>query len=245
MGPRGIITIDGPAGAGKSTVARLLAATLGYLYLDSGALDRLVGWQAAERNLDLGDTAALSAFLEGLQPEVAADAQGFHLFLDGQEVSQVLREPSVSREASRVAVLPPVRDWVTARLRHLAANGGMVADGRDLGTVVFPQAEVTFYLDASLEISAANLDASLETRAARRRQDWQNADAPPSPEKVAMELADRDRRDATRAAAPMRVPADALVIDTTNLNPQEVVRQCLERIREIFPETAGLEMKTG
>lgn len=234
MGSRGIITIDGPAGAGKSTVAKLLAATLGYLYLDSGAIYRLVGWQAARQCLDLDDTPVVQAFLEELHLEVAADAQGFHLFLDGQEVSQVLRDPQTSREASRVAVLPPVRNWVTAKLRHLAANRGVVAEGRDLGTVVFPQAEVKFYLDASLE-----------TRAVRRRQDWQNEDASPSPEKVAMELADRDRRDATRAAAPMRVPADALVIDTTNLNPQEVVRQCLARIREVFPETAGLEMKTG
>jgi cytidylate kinase len=100
--------------------------------------------------------------------------------------------------------------------------------------VVFPQAEVKFFLDASLE-----------TRAVRRRQDWQNEDAPVAPEKVAMELADRDRRDSTRAAAPMRVPAGAVVIDTTNLNPQEVVRQCLAKIREVFPDTAGLETKIG
>jgi cytidylate kinase len=230
--PRVIITIDGPAGAGKSTVAKLLAVALNYLYVDSGALYRLVGWQAAENHLDLDDARALSAFLESLQPEVAADTQGFHLFLNGREISRVLREPRVSREASRVAVLPPVREWVTARLRHLAANGGVVAEGRDLGTVVFPRAKAKFYLDASLE-----------TRASRRRQDWQNEDA--SPEKVARELAERDRRDSTRAAAPMRVPADALVIDTTDLNPEEVVRQCLARIREVFPEIAGLEMNTG
>ena len=234
MGRPSIITIDGPAGAGKSTVAQLLAAALGYLYVDSGALYRLVGWQAAEQNLDLDDTPAFSYFLDGLHPEVIANAQGFSLILNGEEVSQVLREPWVSREASRVAVLPPVRDWVTAKLRHLARDGGVVAEGRDLGTVVFPQAEVKFYLDAALE-----------TRAARRRQDWQNADAPPSPEKVARELAERDQRDATRAAAPMRAPAEALIIDTTDLKPPEVVRQCLARIREILPDAAGREMKTG
>jgi cytidylate kinase len=234
VGRPGIITIDGPAGAGKSTVAKLLAAALGYRYVDSGALYRLVGWHAAERNLDLDDTAALSAFLEELQPEITADAQGFHLFLEGREISRVLREPRVDRAASRVAALPPVRNWVTAKLRRLAAHGGVVAEGRDLGTVVFPQAEVKFFLDASLE-----------TRALRRRRDQQNADILPTTEKVAMELADRDRRDSTRAAAPMRVPGDALVIDTTNLNPQEVVRQCLARIGEVFPETGGLEMKIG
>jgi len=232
--PRGIITIDGPAGSGKSTAGRLLGATLGFLYLDSGALYRLVAWHAARVGLDLNDTRALSAFLEGLQPEVAADAQSFTLFLDGEEVSQALREPWVSREASRVAVLPLVRSWVTEKLRHLARNGGVVAEGRDLGTVVFPQAEIKFYLEAALE-----------TRAARRRQEWQQEDSRPSPEEVAAALAERDRRDATRAEAPMRAPHDALVIDTTDLNPQEVVRQCLARIREVLPETRGQEMKTG
>jgi cytidylate kinase len=229
-----VITIDGPAGAGKSTAAQLLAAALGFLYLDSGALYRLVAWQATRQHLDLKDTAALGAFLEGLHPEVVSNPREFILVLDGAEVSQELREPWVSQESSRVAVLPQVRDWVTAKLRHLAAKRGVVAEGRDLGTVVFPQAEVKFYLDASLE-----------TRAARRRQDWQNADASLSSELVARELAERDRRDATRAAAPMRVPDDALVIDTTYLDAQEVLRQCLDRIREVWPETAGLEMKIG
>ena len=229
MPPRGIITIDGPAGSGKSTVGRLLAAALGYLYLDSGALYRLVAWQAARLQVDLDDARALSALLEELQPEMA-DSQGFHLFLDGQEVTPFLREPRVSQQSSRVAVLPPVRAWVTGKLRQWAQNGGVVAEGRDLGTVVFPQAKVKFYLDAALE-----------TRAARRRQDWQNEEAPLSPEKVAQELADRDRRDATRAAAPMRAADDALVIDTTDLNPQEVVRQCLARIREVLPDAGGPE----
>ena len=232
--PRGIVTIDGPAGAGKSTVAKMLAAALGYLYLDSGALYRLVGWQAAEQQVNLDDAPALSAFLEGLHPEVIAAGQDFTLVLNGREVTRVLREPRVSQEASRVAVLTPVRAWVTAKLRQLAAQGGVVAEGRDLGTVVYPQAEVKFYLDAALE-----------TRAARRRQEWQHEGRPLSPEKVAREVAERDRRDASRATAPMRAAADALIIDTTDLNPQEVVRLCLDRIMEVWPDAAGLATKIG
>ncbi len=238
MQPRYIITIDGPAGSGKSTVGRLLAAALGYLYLDSGALYRLVAWQAARLDLDLADAQALNAFLEGFQPEMASDSQGFHLWVEGREVTPLLREPQVTQASSRVAVLPRVRSWVTEKLRHWAQNGGVVAEGRDLGTVVFPQAEVKFYLDAALEV-----------RAARRGLDWQKEEVTLPPEKVAQELAERDRRDATRAASPLRAAAEALVIDTTDLNPQEVVERCLARIREVLPAGCGpdveLEMKTG
>ncbi|OGP72203.1 MAG: cytidylate kinase [Deltaproteobacteria bacterium RBG_13_58_19] len=221
MARRGIITIDGPAGAGKSTVGRLLAQSLGYIYLDSGALYRAVAWQANRVGLDLDDPVALPAWLQEFQPRVTSDAQGFHLAIDGREVDQELRSPQVSRDASRVATLPPVRRWVAEHLRHLAREGGVVAEGRDMGTVVFPEAEVKIYLDASLAV-----------RAARRDKEWQNkADSLPTPEAVMAELASRDRQDRTRAEAPLRLHPEALCLDTTDLKPEEVVQQCLARIR--------------
>ena len=138
MGPRGIITIDGPAGAGKSTVGRLLAQSLGYLYLDSGALYRAVAWQALQLGLDLDRDSTLEDFLADFAPEVTADCRGFHLVIDGAEVGEELRSPMVTRESSRLAALPLVRRWVKDRLRHLAKDGGVVAEGRDQGTAVFP-----------------------------------------------------------------------------------------------------------
>lgn len=221
MGRRAIITIDGPAGAGKSTVGRLLAQSLHYLYLDSGSLYRAVAWQAGRLGLDLNDPEALAAFLPGFKPEILAKGAKFHLVVEGREVGGEIRTPEVSQGASVVAKLKVVRQWVKEHLRWLARRGGVVADGRDQGTAVFPEAEVKFYLDAALA-----------TRAQRRRRDWQQqGDPPPLPEIMA-EVAARDRQDETREEAPLSVPPEAAVIDTTDLSIDEVVRQCLARVKD-------------
>ena len=222
MGSKRIVTIDGPAGAGKSTVGRRLAQSLGYLYLDSGALYRAVAWQARRLGLNLNDPGAVDAFLPGFQPEIRADGSGFHLLIDGRKVAEELRTPEVSRDSSVVARLPAVRRWVKEHLRWLARNGGVVADGRDQGTAVFPEASFKFYLDAALA-----------TRAARRQGDWQRDGDPPPLKAVMADLARRDRQDETRREAPLQVPPDAMVIDTTDLNIEEVVQQCLARIGQL------------
>ncbi len=220
MGKGAIITIDGPAGAGKSTVGRLLAQSLDYLYLDSGSLYRAVAWQGLRLGLDLDDPAALADFLPGFKPELRADAAGFHLLIDGREVREEIRTPEASKGSSVVAKLPVVRHWVTEHLRLLARNGGVVADGRDQGTAVFPEAEFKFYLDAALR-----------TRALRRQQDWQQNGDPVQLEKVMKDMAARDLQDVTREAAPLKIPAGAIVIDTTNLTVDQVVQRCLAVIQ--------------
>jgi small subunit ribosomal protein S1 len=224
VSPRGIITIDGPAGAGKSTVGRLLAQSLGYLYVDSGALYRAVAYQAQRLGVDLDRPESLAELLASFGPEVTADSRGFHLVIDGLEVTEELRSPAVSRDASRVAAQPLVRRWVKERLRQLAQNGGVVAEGRDQGTVVFPEAPHKFYLSAALA-----------TRAERRRRQWQGQGEPPSLAETMADIAARDRRDQTREEAPLCVPADACVIDTTDLSIDAVLQQCLARIRGIDP----------
>jgi small subunit ribosomal protein S1 len=224
VSPRGIITIDGPAGAGKSTVGRLLAQSLGYLYVDSGALYRAVAYEARRRGLDLERPESLEEFLAGFGPEVSADSRGFHLVIDGVEVTEELRSPAVSRDASQVAAQPRVRRWVKERLRQLAQNGGVVAEGRDQGTVVFPEAPYKFYLSAALA-----------TRAERRRRQCQGQGEPPSLAETMADIAARDQRDQTRDEAPLCVPEDACVIDTTDLSIEAVLQQCLARIRDIDP----------
>jgi cytidylate kinase len=222
VGPQEIITIDGPAGAGKSTVGRLLAQSLGYLYLDSGALYRAVAYQAQRLGLDLERPETLKDFLAGFAPDVIADSRGFHLVIDGVEVSEELRSPAVTQGSSRVAAEPLVRQWVKERLRHLAKNRGVVAEGRDQGTVVFPGAPHKFYLSAALA-----------TRAARRLREWQGEGEPPSLAQTMAEIAARDLRDETRDEAPLCVPEDACVIDTTDLSIEEVLQECLAVIKDL------------
>lgn len=228
MGHSIIVTIDGPAGAGKSTLGRRLAQALGYRYVDSGALYRAVAWQTREMGLNPADDEALTRMLAQFRPHIVADAQGFHVALDGREITPELRTPEVTEAASRMATQPQVRRWVGEILHNLTQDGGVVAEGRDLGSVVFPNAEVKFYLDADLA-----------TRASRRQQEWQADGGTPGPTNTLSDMAARDNQDQNRGLAPLTMPEGAHYLDTTNLTPDEVVTQCLARIRESLTARAA------
>lgn len=221
MGRNITITIDGPAGVGKSTLGRRLAQALGYCYVDSGALYRAVAWQASHANVELADADAVARMLADFHPQVAADSQGFHVAVDGREITPELRTPAVTEGSSRVATQPRVREWVNQLLKNLAQDGGIVAEGRDLGSVVFPDAAVKFYLDADLA-----------TRASRRQREWQAEGGAPGLAGMQSTIAARDRQDQTRTVAPLTVPQGAHYLDTTHLQPDEVAKQCLALIRE-------------
>lgn len=221
MGHKITITIDGPAGAGKSTLGRRLAQALGYRYVDSGALYRVVAWQARQAGLDPADRDALAQLLVDFRPQVTAASQGFHVAVAGRDITQELRTPEVTQGASQVATQPQVRQWVNQLLQNLARNGGVVAEGRDLGSVVFPDAAVKIFLDANLA-----------TRASRRQKEWQNSGGSSDLSSTQSAIAARDHRDKTRGTAPLTVPQGAHYLDTTNLKPEEVLTQCLAIIRE-------------
>lgn len=210
------IAIDGPAGAGKSTVARLLAAELGYAYLDSGALYRVVGLAAHERGLESGDPDAVAAMVRTLDIVITEPPAGQRVLLDGRDVTLAIREPGAGEWASRVAVLPPVRAALIARQRASAAAGGIVMDGRDIGTVVLPDADRKFFVTASVQ-----------ERAKRR-----HAQHPEETLEVIRDaIVARDRRDEGRPIAPLRPAPDAELVDTSALSPAEVVATLVRTVR--------------
>ena len=205
-----------------------MAKALGYRYVDSGALYRAVAWQVLESGLDLADSEALAQMLRHFQPLIIADAQGFQVSVGGREITRELRTPRVTQASSQSATQPQVRRWVGEVLHQLARDGGVVAEGRDLGSVVFPNAEVKFFLDADIA-----------TRAARRQREWQDGGGAPGPTGALKDIVDRDKRDQNRKLAPLTIPEGAHYLDTTNLNPDEVLALCLARIRESLTARAA------
>ena len=207
-----IIAIDGPSGAGKGTLARTLAARLKYRHVDTGAMYRSVAWKAANDGLPLDDEAAITALAERA---VLEQADGV-ITIDGQDVTRAIRTPEADKAAAAVARLPRVREVLVARQRALGANGAVVMEGRDIGTVVFPNADMKIYLDAS----AAE-------RARRRASDTAHTGGQGTLATVQSELVARDKTDSTRAVAPLTLATDAVYIDTTEMPIEVVVHHVL------------------
>ncbi|HOK06787.1 MAG TPA: (d)CMP kinase [Syntrophales bacterium] len=212
MRPRPLITIDGPAGVGKSTVSRELARRLSYLYLDTGALYRAVAWAILKARVNPAETAALERFLRGISISLGKGEAGLGVFVDGYEVSWELRTEEVGMTASVISAYPTVREALLDIQRDFAKEGGVVAEGRDMGTVVFPDAEIKFFLDA-------DLDERIRRRYEELRQRGEEADY----EALREAMVKRDRQDRERPIAPLRPPADAVVVDATVLDAAGVV----------------------
>jgi cytidylate kinase len=213
---RVIIAIDGPSGAGKGTVARAIAAALGSRHVDSGAMYRAVAWKAVHEGAALDDEAAVAALTARSRLDVGPSG----VTIDGVDVTRAIRTPEIDRAAAAVARLPQVRALLVERQRRLADRGPIVMEGRDIGTVVFPAADVKIYLDASPE-----------ERARRRAQDPAHA-GQGSLAAVASALTERDELDRTRRASPLYAASDAVIVNTDGKSIADVVREVLEVVRD-------------
>lgn len=218
-----IIAIDGPAGAGKSTIASRLARKLGYVNLESGAMYRALALKAVENDISFDDESALDALAHNSRIKIEPTLGGNRVLLDGRDVTQRVRDTDVSEAASRVSVHPKVRAWMVARQRELGVDGGIVMEGRDIGTKVFRDADVKIFLDADPVI-----------REQRRIQQQHSRGA--SAESMAAELRERDRRDRTRANSPLEPAPDAVVLDSTALSEDEVLQRVAALVEKKLAE---------
>jgi cytidylate kinase len=216
-----IIAIDGPSGAGKGTVARAIASALGYRHVDSGAMYRAVAWKALRENVPLDDEEAVARIADRSRIEITDE----RVAVDDEVVTREIRTPAIDQAAASVARLPRVRAILVARQRAFSAGGGIVMEGRDIGTVVFPQADVKLYLDASAQ-----------ERARRRASDPAHTGVPAAVSEVATLLTERDRLDSTRLTSPLYVAPDAVVVDTTGKSVEIVVAEVMDVIENLKPE---------
>ena len=213
-----IIAIDGPAGAGKSTIASRLARKLGYVNLESGAMYRALALKAIEWDISFDDGSALRKLSENARIALEPTRGGNRVLLDGKDVSTRIRERDVTEAASRVSVHPAVREWMVARQQDMGKEGGVVMEGRDIGTKVFPNADLKIFLDADPVVRE------------QRRLDQQKIKGP-SAESMAADLRERDHRDRTRATSPLEPANDAVIIDSTSLSEDQVLAQIEELVQ--------------
>ena len=214
-----IITIDGPTGSGKSTVSRLLAKRLNYHYLDTGAMYRAVGLSIRRAGIGLQDEEEIARICNGLDIRSIHEGDSTKIYLAHEDVTEAIREPLIDLLASNVSAIDNVRKVMSRLQRKIGSQGPLVAEGRDMGTVVFPEAKHKFYLDASLE-----------ERVNRRFQERQKKGEPVSREKVKEDLIKRDYQDMNRRLSPLRPAKEAKIIDTTKLDPNQVVEKIIKYI---------------
>ena len=212
-----IIAIDGPSGAGKGTIARTVAESLKYRHIDTGAMYRAVGWKAQHDQIPLDDEEALAA----LAGRARIAVEGGRVSIDDDDITRAIRTSDIDKVASAVARLPRVRAVLVARQREMGEQGGVVMEGRDIGTVVFPRADVKVYLDASAD-----------ERARRRASDPAHSGGPAAVSDVATLLVERDRLDSTRATSPLYAAPDAVFIDTTGRSVEDVVNEVMRMAEE-------------
>ncbi len=215
------IAIDGPAGAGKSSVAKVLAKKLGYLYIDTGAMYRAVTWAALEKQVDLEQD--LQDFLKQLDLMMIPDGEGFKITVWNQDVTGLIRSPEVNNQVSKVAAIPAVREYLVARQRLLANVGGVILDGRDIGSVVLPNADIKFYLTASVE-----------SRAKRRYLEIKDSQPEMTLELIQKNVAERDAMDMNRKTSPLIEVEDAVHVDSTELTFDETVEKMQAIIEEHY-----------
>jgi cytidylate kinase len=225
-----IIAIDGPVGSGKSTLARRVAEMMGYVYIDTGAMYRAVALKALRRRISFEAADELESLAAGTRIDLRAQAGQQRVLLDAEDVTAAIRTPEVAQAASKVAVIPGLRHVLVAEQRRAGQQGGVVMEGRDIGSVVFPEADLKIFLTASPEVRAER----------RWREHEQKGDAI-SLERTLDEIHERDRRDSERASSPLVRAADAVVVDSTAMEPEEVARLVvmLARKREGAVSSAG------
>lgn len=214
-----IIAIDGPAGSGKSTVARMLANRLGFKYLDTGAMYRALTWKAMQRRVDLKDETALCQLTDQTTIEFRSKGKSLSVFVDGENVTEEIRLPSVTNNVHYISNTPGVRQRMVKLQRKLASEGNTIAEGRDMGTVVFPHAEKKFFLDAKIE-----------ERARRRYGEFRPSDNEISYADVIKDMEIRDKRDTTRNNSPLTKSSDAIWINTTEMTIEEVINLIIKQI---------------